>query len=160
MIPTASFLFLPSHTHHEQMLYKTPSKQKTETICKDRIKAFLITKKLRFYFKPFCNRGKNVNFAAYNLFIMLYYIKRSIVWLRRAHRSKGFGVQSPWAYRFIRYVVNEPYPYYKYEHLKSRCMALTKRLVSYANYISAWRNYHNLIPLSIATLHPHAIRFT
>ncbi len=48
---------------------------------------------------------------------MVYFIKRFIVWLRRVRYSRGFGVQSPWAYRFIRYVVNEHYPYYKYEHL-------------------------------------------
>lgn len=58
---------------------------------------------------------------------MLYYIKRSIVWLRRAHRSKGFGVQSPWAYRFIRYVVNEPYPYYKYEQLEKQVYGIDKK---------------------------------
>ncbi len=31
---------------------------------------------------------------------------------------RGFGVQSPWAYAFIRYVINERYPYYAYEDLK------------------------------------------
>ena len=45
-------------------------------------------------------------------------IKRLWIWLQRARYSRGFGVQSPWAYRFIRYVVNEHYPYYSYEDLK------------------------------------------
>ena len=40
-----------------------------------------------------------------------------LVWLRRSRHSRGFGVQSPWAYRFIRYVVNEHYPYYTYDDL-------------------------------------------
>lgn len=40
-----------------------------------------------------------------------------LVWLRRLRHSRGFGVQSPWAYRFIRYVVNEHYPYYAYDDL-------------------------------------------
>ena len=40
-----------------------------------------------------------------------------LVWLRRSRHSRGFGVQSPWAYRFIRYVVNEHYPYYAYDEL-------------------------------------------
>ena len=40
-----------------------------------------------------------------------------LVWLRRSRHSRGFGVQSPWAYRFIRYVVNEHYPYYAYDDL-------------------------------------------
>lgn len=39
------------------------------------------------------------------------------VWISRCLHSRGFGVQSPWAYRFIRYVVNEHYPYYSYERL-------------------------------------------
>ena len=29
-------------------------------------------------------------------------------------------MQSPWAYRFIRYVINEHYPYYSYEDLRLR----------------------------------------
>ena len=40
-----------------------------------------------------------------------------LVWLRRSRHSRGFGVQSPWAYRFIRYVINEHYPYYAYDDL-------------------------------------------
>jgi hypothetical protein len=33
------------------------------------------------------------------------------------HHSKGYGVQSPWAYRLIRYVINERYQYYAYQDL-------------------------------------------
>ena len=58
---------------------------------------------------------------------MLYFIRRFIVWLRRARYSRGFGVQSPWAYRFIRYVVNEHYPYYKYEQLDEQVNGIDKR---------------------------------
>lgn len=36
---------------------------------------------------------------------------------------RGFGVQSPWAYSFIRYVVNEHYPYYAYERLDGKYSA-------------------------------------
>ena len=43
-----------------------------------------------------------------------------IVWSRRAFHSRGMGVQSPSAYRFIRYVVSEHYPYYAYEELRNR----------------------------------------
>ena len=59
---------------------------------------------------------------------MIYFIKRSVVWLRRAQYSRGFGVQSPWAYKFIRYVVNEHYPYYKYEQLKQQVYGINKRV--------------------------------
>ena len=58
---------------------------------------------------------------------MLYFIERAVVWLRRACYSRGFGVQSPWAYRFIRYVVNEHYPYYKYEQLDEQVNGIGKR---------------------------------
>lgn len=43
--------------------------------------------------------------------------KRMFVWLGRIGHSRGFGVQSPWAYRMVRYVINEHYPYYAYEAL-------------------------------------------
>ena len=40
--------------------------------------------------------------------------------LLRIPRSYGFGVQSPFAYEFVRCVVNEKYPYYAYEELYDR----------------------------------------
>ena len=46
-------------------------------------------------------------------------VKRMLVWLSRIHRCRGFGVQSPWAYRMVRYVINEHYPYYAYEDLRA-----------------------------------------
>ena len=47
-----------------------------------------------------------------------YYLKRIILWVFRMGYSRGFGVQSPSAYSFLRYVVNEHYPYYAYQNLK------------------------------------------
>lgn len=44
-------------------------------------------------------------------------LKRKIVWLARIGHCRGFGVQSPWAYMIVRYVINEHYPYYAYEPL-------------------------------------------
>lgn len=44
-------------------------------------------------------------------------LRRMLVWLRRMRHSRGFGVQSPWAYRMVRYVINEHYPYYAYDAL-------------------------------------------
>lgn len=38
--------------------------------------------------------------------------------------SRGFGVQSPSAYRFIRYVISEHYPYYAYGDLRRDYPAL------------------------------------
>ena len=46
--------------------------------------------------------------------------------MRRLTHCRGFGVQSPSAYRFIRYVINEHYPYYAYDALKERMNKLSK----------------------------------
>lgn len=52
------------------------------------------------------------------------------IWLRRIGHCRGFGIQSPWAYRFVRYVVNEHSPYYAFGRLKSEYGAnwLTRKL--------------------------------
>lgn len=57
---------------------------------------------------------------------MLYLLKSSWIWLKRCTHCRGFGVQSPSAYRFIRYVINEHYPYYAYEELKEHMNMLSK----------------------------------
>lgn len=44
-------------------------------------------------------------------------LTRLWVWLRRAPHSRGFGIQSPTDYWFVRYVVNEHWPYYQYAEL-------------------------------------------
>lgn len=46
-------------------------------------------------------------------------IKYALIWLTRIGNCRGFGVQSPSAYSFIRYVINEHYPYYSYSDLKN-----------------------------------------
>ena len=45
-------------------------------------------------------------------------IREMAVWLGRIGHCRGFGVQSPSAYAFIRYVVSEHYPYYAYDDLR------------------------------------------
>ncbi len=44
-------------------------------------------------------------------------LKRAIIWLSRIRHCRGFGIQSPTDYRFVRYVINEHYPYYRYASL-------------------------------------------
>lgn len=44
-------------------------------------------------------------------------MNRWLVWLSRIHRCRGFGIQSPTDYAFVRYVVNEHWPYYAYNNL-------------------------------------------
>lgn len=72
-------------------------------------------------------------------------------WIHRMGYSRGFGVQSPSAYSFIRYVLTEHYPYYAYDELKMRFKSFdhaTKkkgrlyfRLANYAQ-ASHWFDYH------------------
>lgn len=47
-----------------------------------------------------------------------YWFKRSMVFVRRFTHSRGFGIQSPSAYRFDREVINAHYPYDAYADLK------------------------------------------
>lgn len=47
-------------------------------------------------------------------------IKRIFIWISRIGYCRGFGIHSPWAYRMVRYVINEHYPYYAYEILDKR----------------------------------------
>ena len=56
----------------------------------------------------------------------------------RIRHVRGFGVQSPSAYRFIRYVINEHYPYYAYSDLKNCSSALTN------NELRLYRLYFRL----------------
>ena len=56
---------------------------------------------------------------------------RGVVWLSRIHRCRGFGIQSPWAYRMVRNVINEHYPYYGYadmERALPHLDALTRKM--------------------------------
>lgn len=51
---------------------------------------------------------------------MLQRLKCCLLWMCRSPHSRGFGIQSPSAYSFVRYVVNEHYPYYAYEALDAQ----------------------------------------
>lgn len=71
-------------------------------------------------------------------------LRRAWVWLRRISYCRGFGVQSPSAYRFIRYVVNEHYPYYAYgdqrkahPHLRGADLKLMRLYLRLANFCQA-----------------------
>lgn len=81
-----------------------------------------------------------------------YRVKWIWNWIHRMGNSRGFGVQSPSAYSFIRYVLTEHYPYYAYDELKMRFKSFehaTKkkgrlyfRLANYAQ-ASHWFDYHS-----------------
>ena len=63
------------------------------------------------------------------------------MWLKGLGHGRGFGIQSPWAYQFVYYVINERYPYYAYAHLNklypdldSGTRRLTELYFRIANY--------------------------
>ena len=79
---------------------------------------------------------------------MIDFIKRFVVWLRRMRYSRGFGVQSPWAYHFIRYVVNEHYPYYKYEQLAEQVYGIdkiTRKLCKFYFRLANYQQAHTFV---------------
>lgn len=41
-------------------------------------------------------------------------------YLSRIGKARGFGIQSPWAYRFVTEVIAETWPYYIYEDINKR----------------------------------------
>lgn len=49
-----------------------------------------------------------------------YYLSTFFVWISRIAYCRGFGIHSPSIYRFVRYVINEHYPYYAYETLSAQ----------------------------------------
>lgn len=55
-------------------------------------------------------------------------IRQALVWLRRIAYCRGFGIQSPTDYRFVRYVINEHWPYYAYDTLRVNDNWLRKKL--------------------------------
>lgn len=54
----------------------------------------------------------------YGLSSLRYWFKRSMVFVRRFTHSRGFGIQSPSAYRFDREVINAHHPYNAYADLQ------------------------------------------
>ena len=57
----------------------------------------------------------------------MYYLERLWIWITRLACCRGFGIQSPSAYSFVRYVVNEHYPYYAYADLAASFPQLGRR---------------------------------
>ncbi len=64
--------------------------------------------------------------------------KRWLIWLSRIHRCWGFGIQSPTDYSFVRYVVNEHWPYYAYKELTDSDW-LTQKLGRLYFRLANWR---------------------
>lgn len=69
----------------------------------------------------------------------MYWLTRLSVWFRRFRHSRGFGIQSPTDYWFVRYVVNEHWPYYQYAGLGQGDDRLTRKLGRLYFRIANWR---------------------
>jgi hypothetical protein len=80
--------------------------------------------------------------------------KRFVIRISRWRHSKGFGVQSPWAYRFIRYVVRERYPYYSYDDFSDYLNGMSCEKRSRFKLYFRIANY--LQPSTIVDLNPQS----
>lgn len=67
------------------------------------------------------------------------WLTASVVWLSRIGHCRGFGVQSPGDYWFVRYVINEHWPYYQYNTLGKGDDWLTQKVGRLLFRIANWR---------------------
>ena len=82
----------------------------------------------------------------------MYYLERLWIWLTRLTCCRGFGIQSPSAYSFVRYVVNEHYPYYAYADLINSHPQLIKRSRKLGEFYFRLANYQQ--PHTFVDCHP------
>ncbi len=61
------------------------------------------------------------------------------VWLSRIFHCRGFGVQSPTDYAFVRYVINEHWPYYKYDEIGQGDHWLKRKVGQLYFRLANWR---------------------
>lgn len=67
------------------------------------------------------------------------WLTASVVWLSRIGHCRGFGIQSPGDYWFVRYVINEHWPYYQYNTLGKGDDWLTQKVGRLLFRIANWR---------------------
>lgn len=72
---------------------------------------------------------------------MIERIRLWLIWIKRWRHCRGFGVQSPFAYSFIRYVINEHYPYYAYKKLRKKHKAQGPVAVKCGEFYLRLANY-------------------
>ena len=66
-------------------------------------------------------------------------IRQTLIWLARMPHSRGFGIQSPTDYQFVRYVVNEKWPYYAYSKLDEGHGWLQRKIGHLMLRLANWR---------------------
>lgn len=69
------------------------------------------------------------------------YLRYMLLWLRRMGYSRGFGIHSPTVYAFVRYVVNEHWPYYAYRDLKEKLRGADRKTRSLCRLLFRIANY-------------------
>lgn len=72
-------------------------------------------------------------------------VKHLLVWLRRVRYCRGFGIQSPTDYWFVRYVVNEHWPYYQYAEIGSGDDWLRRKLGRLYLRLANWRQPRTIV---------------
>lgn len=75
------------------------------------------------------------------------HIKRTWIWIRRIGHCRGFGIQSPTDYQFVRYVINEHWPYYEYEKLGKGNDWLTHKLGKLYFRVANWRQPGTIVDM-------------
>lgn len=65
-------------------------------------------------------------------------LRHLLIWLKRIRYCRGFGIQSPTDYWFVRYVINEHWPYYQYADLGQTDDWLTQKLGRLYFRIANW----------------------
>ena len=66
-------------------------------------------------------------------------LKYFLIWLKRIRYCYGFGIQSPTDYWFVRYVINEHWPYYQTEKLGVDDDWLTRKVGRLYFRLTNWR---------------------
>lgn len=61
-----------------------------------------------------------------------------VVWICRIGHTRGFGIQSPTDYWFVRYIINEHWPYYQYETLGRGDDWLTRKIGKLCFRLANW----------------------
>lgn len=77
--------------------------------------------------------------SADNNYLEMYWLTRPFIWLSRIGHCRGFGIQSPSDYWLVRYVINEHWPYYQYDHLGQDDDTLRRKLGQLYFRIANWR---------------------
>lgn len=82
----------------------------------------------------------------------MYKISNPLIWLRRFRHRCGYGVHSPFAFRFITDILYMNLPYYAYEELDRElpfgCMFRVRKILHMLLRLSNWRQPRRIVCLS------------